>query len=99
MRPSRRCSSTARLCRGNCRAWSDLATYRKASDKEQILEMARASGFGGPLTRVIDRPGTHLDREFDDMFPAVIKPHRSVVTVQGVRRKLAVGTRSRRHRL
>jgi len=75
---------------GNCRAGPISRPTVRPRTKSKILEMARASGFGGPLTRVIDRPGTHLDREFDDMFPAVIKPHRSVVTVQGVRRKLAV---------
>ena len=69
----------------------DLTTYRAASDKAQVLELARAVGLAGPDTRVIAAPGAGArSPDFTDLFPAVIKPHRSVVTAQGLRRKLAV---------
>ena len=66
-----------------------LAAYRAASDKARMLELARNCGLAGPETRVLEGPGAQ-SRELSDLFPAVIKPHRSVVTVQGRRRKLAV---------
>jgi predicted ATP-grasp superfamily ATP-dependent carboligase len=71
----------------------DLSTYRAASDKAHVLALARACGFGVPETRVIatleerDRHGAVPDAAF---FPAVVKPHRSVVTVAGSRRKASV---------
>jgi predicted ATP-grasp superfamily ATP-dependent carboligase len=66
-----------------------LAAYRAASDKARMLELARDCGLAGPETRVLEGPGAR-SAEFSDLFPAVLKPHRSVVTVQGRRRKLAV---------
>jgi predicted ATP-grasp superfamily ATP-dependent carboligase len=68
----------------------DLATYRAGSDKAHVLPLARECGFGVPETRIIAGPGEHDGRLPDDFFPAVVKPHRSVVTVGGVRRKVAV---------
>ncbi len=69
----------------------DLETYRAASDKARVLSLAQASGYGVPETRLIatraDGDSADLDAAF---FPAVVKPHRSVVTVGGVRCKLAV---------
>lgn len=71
----------------------NLATYRAASDKAHVLALAAACGFGVPETRIIAAPsageggGAIPDAAF---FPAVVKPHRSVVTVDGVRRKLGV---------
>jgi predicted ATP-grasp superfamily ATP-dependent carboligase len=68
---------------------ADLATYRRASDKGQLLELARAAGFTVPETVVLechDKDATWPD----ELFPAVVKPHRSVVTVNGKRRALAV---------
>lgn len=68
-----------------------LTTYRAASDKARVLDLARAVGLSGPETRVIAAPGAGArSADFTDLFPAVIKPHRSVVTAQSVRRKLAV---------
>jgi predicted ATP-grasp superfamily ATP-dependent carboligase len=67
----------------------DLATYRRASDKLQVLELARAAGFLVPETVVLDcqdQDGSWAD----ELFPAVVKPHRSVVTVDGRRRALGV---------
>ncbi|HTI03931.1 MAG TPA: ATP-grasp domain-containing protein [Gemmatimonadales bacterium] len=67
----------------------DRETYRTASDKARMLELAHDCGLAGPETRVLETPGTRSG-ELAYLFPAVIKPHRSVVTVQGMRRKLAV---------
>ena len=68
--------------------FADLATYRAASDKAQVLALARECGFGVPETRVLSGPGTDLPEAA--FFPAVVKPHRSVVTVGRARRKVAV---------
>ncbi len=69
----------------------DLETYRTASNKARLLALAAASGFGVPETRVIrsfeDGAEVSRDRAF---FPAVVKPHRSVVTSGGMRRKTQV---------
>jgi len=40
--------------------FADLATYRAASDKAQVLALARECGFGVPETRVLSGPGTDL---------------------------------------
>src|SRR5439155_1554214 len=61
------------------------------SDKAQVLRLAERCGYAVPETRFIatwgERDGVPPDAGF---FPAVIKPHRSVVSVAGVRRKLLV---------
>ncbi len=66
----------------------ELATYRAASDKAHILALAETCGFGVPETRFL----TTIRDVIPDaaFFPAVVKPHRSVVNVDGVRRKVAV---------
>ncbi|HEV8265264.1 MAG TPA: ATP-grasp domain-containing protein [Gemmatimonadales bacterium] len=68
-----------------------LATYREASDKLLMLDRAARAGLAVPETRVLE----HVDAELPGamFFPAVLKPHRSVVSAAagGVgRRKLAV---------
>jgi predicted ATP-grasp superfamily ATP-dependent carboligase len=68
----------------------DLATYRVASDKARILTLARECGYAVPETRFLATPGECDVTMPDDFFPAVVKPHRSVVTAAGVRRKLVV---------
>jgi len=68
----------------------DLATYRAASDKAHVLELARSCGFGAPDTRIIATPGECDAAVAEASFPAVVKPHRSVVTVGATRCKLAV---------
>jgi len=68
----------------------DLATYRAASDKRRLLTLAHDCGFGVPETRTIATPGDRDVTLPDDVFPAVVKPHRSVVTAAGIRRKLTV---------
>jgi predicted ATP-grasp superfamily ATP-dependent carboligase len=68
----------------------DLPTYRAASDKERMLELAAECGFGTPITQIVATRGESEAHVAAAVFPAVVKPHRSVVTVGGVRRKLAV---------
>ena len=66
----------------------DLATYRAASDKAHVMALAEASGFGVPETRIL---ATAVDAiPGAAFFPAFVKPHRSVVRVGGVRRKVPV---------
>ncbi|HEX4600965.1 MAG TPA: hypothetical protein VH116_06210 [Gemmatimonadales bacterium] len=70
----------------------DLASYRAASDKAHVLTLAESCGFGVPETRIIATP-EQAERALTDAatwFPAVVKPHRSVVRVGAVRRKLPV---------
>jgi predicted ATP-grasp superfamily ATP-dependent carboligase len=69
-----------------------LATYREASDKRVMLDRAARAGLAVPETRVL----ADVDAGLPDaaFFPAVLKPHRSVVSSLpgelGRRRKLAV---------
>jgi len=68
---------------------ADLATYRRASDKLQVLELARTAGFEVPETVVLNCSDQDVAWP-DRLFPAVLKPHRSVVAVAGKRRTLGV---------
>lgn len=73
----------------------DLATYRAASDKAHVLALAQACGFAVPDTRLIATPsdgdgGVGVAVPEPDFFPAFVKPHRSVVTIGGSRRKADV---------
>ena len=68
----------------------DLATYRAASDKLQVLEHARGAGFGIPETRIIHSPAEYDAIHEPGLFPGVVKPHRSVVAVGATRRKVGV---------
>jgi predicted ATP-grasp superfamily ATP-dependent carboligase len=66
-----------------------LPSYQLASDKLQLLELARAAGFAVPETVVFHGPDERLAREAQ-VYPAVVKPHRSVVRHEGRRRHLRV---------
>jgi len=68
----------------------DLATYRAASDKLHLLELAREAGFGVPETLVIRSPADLDLIEDARLLPGVVKPHRSVVAVGRARRKVGV---------
>jgi len=68
----------------------DLASYRAASNKWRILQLAAACGFGTPETRVLEAAGAQSGRDLADLLPAFIKPHRSIVSGLQQRRKLAV---------
>ena len=69
-----------------------LATYRAASDKARILELAGACGFDVPETRIINAPAECDAAVRESTYPAVVKPHRSVVMTGKARRKLGVTT-------
>jgi predicted ATP-grasp superfamily ATP-dependent carboligase len=77
------------LPRGVALPFPDLAIYRAASDKAHILGLAWAAGFAVPETRVLAAP-EDVDMLPDALFPAVVKPHRSVVDDGRARTKLAV---------
>ena len=66
--------------------------YRHASDKARSLDLARSAGLDVPESVVLrTRDADHLPAA--DFFPAVLKPHRSVVSADSsgaVRRKLRV---------
>ncbi|HEV8400331.1 MAG TPA: ATP-grasp domain-containing protein [Gemmatimonadales bacterium] len=66
----------------------DLTTYRAASDKANVMALAEQSGFAVPDTRVIISTRHAIPET--PFFPAFVKPHRSVVSVNGTRLKLGV---------
>lgn len=63
-------------------------TYRAASDKVRVHELALASGLGIPDTVVIALKGYPIPVN-ERVFPGFLKPHRSVVG-EKVRQKLGV---------
>ncbi len=65
----------------------DLTTYRTASDKHALLKLAANAGFEIPETHVL---ASREDDPPEEFFPAVLKPHHSVVSLQGTHHKLAV---------
>ncbi len=55
------------------------ATFRRGSDKAGMLEVARAAGFDVPVSVELEH-ADDLDRVLPSVaFPAILKPHRSVV--------------------
>jgi len=68
----------------------DLATYRAAADKLTVMELARAAGFDVPETVVLTSPQDGGAGHCQRLFPAILKPHRSVVGADGERRKVGV---------
>lgn len=71
----------------------DLAVYRRASDKAATLELARAAGLAVPPTVMLETRGAGERLPGPEFFPAVVKPHRSVIPADGHgtrRRKVAV---------
>lgn len=70
--------------------FADLARYRSASDKLHVLGLAQSCGFATPQTQVLESPEQRRDGLSEALFPAVIKPHRSVVGRGSARRKLGV---------
>jgi predicted ATP-grasp superfamily ATP-dependent carboligase len=68
-----------------------LDTYRRASDKLETLHLARAAGFDVPETVVLEGPDA-VRSVPATFFPAVLKPHRSVVPAadDGTRAKLTI---------
>jgi len=71
----------------------DLAAYRRASDKVEMLEVARTAGLAVPPTRVLETRAAGERLSGPEFFPAVVKPHRSVIPADGqggARRKVGV---------
>lgn len=61
-----------------------LSSYQRASDKLQLLEVARSAGFSVPETVVFEARDDRRAREAD-VYPGVVKPHRSMVPFEGRR--------------
>lgn len=69
----------------------ELATYRMASDKVLMLERAREAGLDVPQSVLVASPSEIESAAVPSLFPAVLKPHHSVVQLpDGSRRKLGV---------
>jgi predicted ATP-grasp superfamily ATP-dependent carboligase len=69
----------------------ELSRYRAASDKARIAALAAECGFGVPDTLQFATPSEARNGIPDSaFFPAVIKPHRSVILERDVRRKVGV---------
>ena len=71
----------------------DLAAYRRASDKVEMLEVARTAGLAVPPTLVLETRAAGERLPGPEFFPAVVKPHRSVIPAgsqHGERRKVGV---------
>ncbi|HEY6808276.1 MAG TPA: ATP-grasp domain-containing protein, partial [Gemmatimonadales bacterium] len=69
----------------------ELSRYRAASDKARIAALAPECGFGVPDTLLLATPAEAQDKIPDaGFFPAVIKPHRSVIGGADGRRKVGV---------
>lgn len=68
-----------------------LDAYRRASDKAQSLDLARVAGLAAPETILLTAPECR-ELPAAGFFPAVLKPHRSVVPTDALtRRKRKVG--------
>jgi predicted ATP-grasp superfamily ATP-dependent carboligase len=68
-----------------------IDTFRAASDKRALSEVATGLGIAVPRQWAIARPGELTDVSIDTLsFPVVVKPSRSVSERDGVRSKHAV---------
>lgn len=74
--------------RGLCVPYPPLVTYRAASDKLHVHRLASRLGIGVEETHVIQAKDRRAPAE-PDLYPGVLKPHRSVVGA-GSRIKLSV---------
>ncbi len=68
----------------------DLAIYRAASHKAAVLQMAEVAGFAVPPSVIVRSPRDPLAAVPDTWFPAVLKPHRSMVPHGGSHNKVGV---------
>jgi predicted ATP-grasp superfamily ATP-dependent carboligase len=66
----------------------DLVTYRVASDKVGMLDRARRAGLDVPETWILEHERVALPGA--EFFPAVLKPHRSIIRTAAGREHLAV---------
>lgn len=69
--------------------FADLATFRRVSDKAEVLRVAAGEGIAIPAQTVLETCGAPLPPEIPP-FPLVIKPSRSVTTADGNSRKHGV---------
>ncbi len=67
----------------------DLATFQRVSDKAAVLRAAAEEGIAIPAQTVLEALGARLPPELPP-FPLVIKPARSVATMDGERSKHGV---------
>jgi predicted ATP-grasp superfamily ATP-dependent carboligase len=67
-----------------------LSAHRAASDKERVMALACSAGFAVPDTHTITSPADGEGLLDERLFPAVIKPHRSVIQAPSGRAKLGV---------
>lgn len=77
----------------------DLPVYRAASHKASLLQLAEVAGFAVPPSLVVGSAREPLPAVPDSWFPAVLKPHRSVVLDGRRRRKVGVAFVDREDRL
>jgi predicted ATP-grasp superfamily ATP-dependent carboligase len=69
----------------------NLQTYQAASDKVHSYNLAQVAGLAVPETRIVSSAAALPDAMPEEgFFPAVVKPHRSLVRVGEGRSKLAV---------
>jgi predicted ATP-grasp superfamily ATP-dependent carboligase len=73
----------AELPRSTSLPFPAYPAWRAATDKEGILPLAEAAGLGIPETRRIAAPDDREVPADPALFPAVLKPHRSVVLAPG----------------
>lgn len=69
--------------------FTDLATFQRVCDKEEVLRVAAEERIAVPAQTVLETFGAELPRDIPP-FPLVIKPSRSVSTLDGKSRKHAV---------
>ena len=69
--------------------FSDLPTFQRVCDKAEVLRVAAEEGIAIPIQVVLEDPGAPLPSAIPP-FPLVLKPSRSVATVDGARSKHAV---------
>lgn len=68
----------------------ELSAYHLASDKCRILSLAKESGLEVPETLVISSAEEAAEPPPPGFFPAVLKPHKSLVRTLNGREKVAV---------
>lgn len=78
------------LVSGGLLPTSDLAHFRRATDKGEVLSLAGQLGLAVPSQSTVTGPQDTLDHISPDWYPLVIKPARSVSGAEGHRRKVGV---------
>lgn len=63
-------------------------TFLRASNKVDLLPLARAAGFGIPESTVVPTRSAARHSELRSLLPGILKPHRSVVQTGASQRRL-----------